>query len=135
VQTFLGAWRHVTRSYTQSTRVSRLYIDGVEQTPSSVNYNQAIYGSTANALYLGRRPVYTDTKDAMNLMIDEVRIWNRVLSAVCALIVFSFCLRLSALIVSPTPGVSLSGRDRHRSGPQQQCSPCGWDRILVQFRK
>jgi hypothetical protein len=68
----LNTWNHVAVTYDAPTTTMKLYING-----SMVSQNNAVPAATGNALQIG---AYASAA-FFNGSIDEVRIWNRALSA------------------------------------------------------
>ena len=69
-------WHHVMYSYSDSTNTHSLYIDGVQVATATVA--SSVYWTGATDTYIGRHP---SNGWYPNAMIDDVRIYNRVLTA------------------------------------------------------
>jgi trimeric autotransporter adhesin len=69
-------WHHVMYSYSDATNTHRLYIDGT--LVASATINNSVYWTGATTTQIGRHPV---NGFYANALIDEVRIYGRVLSA------------------------------------------------------
>ncbi len=73
--TILNEWAHIAVTYNSSSNTSRIYINGNLDVENTTTINGTIETST-NSLWIGRGEV-----PFFNGTIDEVRIWNRSLSA------------------------------------------------------
>ncbi len=67
-------WTHVAGTYTSSTGVFRVFINGVQDTTSTIAGAAPV--SNTDSLLIGR-----GSNNPFNGMMDEIRIWNRDLSA------------------------------------------------------
>jgi len=70
-------WHHVMYTYSDSTNTHSLYIDGARV--ASATIASSVYWSGATDTYIGRHP--TNGTWNANAKIDDVRIYNRALSA------------------------------------------------------
>ncbi|MFO0701136.1 MAG: DUF4347 domain-containing protein, partial [Nitrospira sp.] len=71
-----AGWHHVMYSYSDSTNTHSLYIDGVRVATATVT--SSIYWTGATDTFIGSHPTAGNYAAAM---IDDVRIYNRVLTA------------------------------------------------------
>ncbi|HEY0968373.1 MAG TPA: LamG-like jellyroll fold domain-containing protein [Opitutaceae bacterium] len=77
----LGAWRHVVATWTGSATATnvKIYVDGVETAYASTTNGAGARANDATSnLYLGNESGGTRTFDGL---LDDVRVYNRVLSA------------------------------------------------------
>ncbi len=70
-------WHHVMFTFSDTDNVLRLYIDGVQV--ASTTTTSSIYWTGATTTYIGRHP--TATTNFPNALVDDVRIYNRALTA------------------------------------------------------
>jgi len=71
----LNTWHHVAASYNGTTMV--LYVDGVQ----TATNNPSAFGTTGNNWRIGQRIPPTPFNELFSGRIDEVRVWNRALTA------------------------------------------------------
>jgi hypothetical protein len=70
-------WHHVMFTFSDTDNYLRLYIDGVQV--ASTTTTSSIYWTGATTTYIGRHP--TATINFPNALVDDVRIYNRAITA------------------------------------------------------
>ncbi|MCW3136373.1 MAG: carboxypeptidase regulatory-like domain-containing protein [Canidatus Methanoxibalbensis ujae] len=73
-----GKWHHIAGTYDPSDKKMRIYVDGVLEGTSS-EISRAGWSTGSNYNYIGKNPISGDY--FFNGTIDEVKIYNRALSA------------------------------------------------------
>jgi len=78
---FDGAWHHVTGVYDVSSNLMRLYVDGLETSVSITANSSGTKNFTGYPFYIGAENRQGSADNWIIAKIDEVRIYNRALSA------------------------------------------------------
>ena len=73
-----GKWHHIAATYSATEKRLRIYLDGQEKKNSYGTGNIAI---TSDPLYIGTKNAAKNPSDTFNGSLDDVRLYNRTLSA------------------------------------------------------
>ncbi len=99
-----NTWHHVVGVWDSSTKTAKLYIDGAETTYQTANPGVGAYNSDAsNNKEIGRLPLAVQY---FNGIIDDVRIYNRALSAQEILQLYQKGLSRKAFNPNPADGAT-----------------------------
>lgn len=74
----LNKWHHVTVVISRSTNLLFYYLDSIDNIPINIS---AVVGSLDTSAWLGIGQDFSDSSVNFNGLIDDVRIYNRALSA------------------------------------------------------
>jgi hypothetical protein len=79
--TFTGGWHNITTSYTSSLLNTKIYVDGILKINQFLNNPNDSLNTGDSPLYVNYTQSPLDGNNAFSGLIDDVRIYNRVLSS------------------------------------------------------
>jgi hypothetical protein len=122
----LNAWHHLAITYSPGSAPSeRFYVDGVQVATANGAYSASGASDTLTTYIPGSKP--TGVNSVLNGKIDELRAYNRVLSAaeVSALATERLACSSGSCAACPTGFMACSGACLDTSTDSSNCGSCG----------